>query len=181
MRNKTKLIKCEIQNNGRSHSERSRGVCSELAEESCLRMSGTHRSRPDVSTPRCSARHDRWCVALDRRAFTLIELLVVIAIIALLMAILMPALQRVKKQAKAVACQSNLHQWAVVFEMYAGQNDGYFWSGDFNRGGWEQYVWVGPLRPYYSNEKKMRFCPTATKPREEGARDPFAKRQLWNE
>ena len=90
--------------------------------------------------------------------FTLIELLVVIAIIALLMAILMPALQRVKKQAKAVACQSNLHQWAVVFEMYSGQNDGYFWSGNFNRGGWEQYAWVGPLRPYYSDEKKMRFC-----------------------
>jgi len=99
---------------------------------------------------------------------------VVIAIIALLMAILMPALQRVKKQAKAVACQSNLHQWAVVFEMYAGENDGYFWSGDFNRGGWEQYVWVGPLRPYYNNEKDLRFCPTATKLREEGARDPFA-------
>jgi prepilin-type N-terminal cleavage/methylation domain-containing protein len=41
-------------------------------------------------------------------AFTLIELLVVVAIIALLMAILMPALQRVKKQSKTVVCQSNL-------------------------------------------------------------------------
>ena len=107
-------------------------------------------------------------------AFTLIELLVVIAIIALLMSILMPALQRVKKQAKTAACQSNLHQWAVAVGLYAGQNDGYFWSGDFVRDGWEQYCWTEPLRPYYNNEKEMRFCPTAIKLRTEGAKDPFA-------
>ncbi len=66
-----------------------------------------------------------------RRAngFTLIELLVVIAIIALLMAILMSALQRVKKQAEAVACQSNLHQWAIILSMYTDENNGYFLSG----------------------------------------------------
>lgn len=52
-----------------------------------------------------------------QKAFTLIELLVVVAIIALLMAILMPALQRVKSQAKAVACMSYLKQWGYIWWM----------------------------------------------------------------
>ena len=51
-----------------------------------------------------------------RRGFTLIELLVVIAIIALLLAILMPAMGRVKKQSRKVACQANLKQWGVTRE-----------------------------------------------------------------
>ena len=70
-----------------------------------------------------------------RTGFTLIELLVVIAIIALLMAILMPALARVKKQAKATACQMNLHHWAVIWSMYTGAYDGSFPNGTRNVGG----------------------------------------------
>lgn len=60
----------------------------------------------------------------QQNAFTLIELLVVISIIALLMAILMPALQRIKKQAKAVACQANLKQWGSVLALYTEDSQG---------------------------------------------------------
>ncbi len=57
------------------------------------------------------------------KGFTVIELLVVIAIIALLMAILMPALQRVKKQAKGVVCKNNMKQIGMAANLYAEDYD----------------------------------------------------------
>jgi len=61
---------------------------------------------------------------MDRpRGFTLIELLVVIAIIAILMAILMPALSYVRKQARSTACQSNLRQMCLAMNLYALDHD----------------------------------------------------------
>ncbi|MHC4169130.1 MAG: prepilin-type N-terminal cleavage/methylation domain-containing protein, partial [Planctomycetota bacterium] len=59
-----------------------------------------------------------------RKGFTLIELLVVIAIIALLLAILMPSLNRVRKQARFVACKANLKSYGLMAFMYADDNDG---------------------------------------------------------
>lgn len=93
-----------------------------------------------------------------RRGFTLIELLVVIAIIALLLAILMPALQRVRKQANAVVCMSNLHQWSICFANYTSDNDGLF-PRRLRAGG----RWIDVLFDYYSRHEKVRCCPSAKK------------------
>jgi len=62
---------------------------------------------------------------VDARAFTLIELLVVISVVALLMAMLLPALGRARNQARAVSCQANLRQWGVALNLYAQDNEGH--------------------------------------------------------
>jgi prepilin-type N-terminal cleavage/methylation domain-containing protein len=63
------------------------------------------------------------CRKNHARGFTLIELLVVIAVIALLMAILLPALNKAKKQGQAARCLSNLKQIGLAMHMYAEDNE----------------------------------------------------------
>jgi len=117
------------------------------------------------------------------RGFTLIELLVVIAIIAVLMAILMPALNRVREQGKRAACLSHLRQLTIAWITYADENDdklvngaaGYSnqqlsWGDHRNELAWVNAVstnWdtqvqgirEGALWPYLKNEKIYR-CAT---------------------
>ena len=110
-----------------------------------------------------------------RKAFTLIELLVVIAIIALLLAILMPSLQKAKKQTRKIICRSNLKQWATIWSLYLNDHENKFPSGLSG-------VWVEPLRHYYKDGgEKMRVCPTATKNEQEGGSGWFIAWDAVNE
>jgi len=116
-----------------------------------------------------------------KKGFTLIELLVVISIIALLLSILMPALSKVKEQAKKVVCSSNEHQLGVAFSTYTadhGQHPHRVAWGHWPFGG---HVWFPETPPdprlpagfsvlfeagYLGlEEKSFRFlyCPSARK------------------
>jgi len=93
--------------------------------------------------------------------------LVVIAIIALLLAILMPALSRVKKQARSVTCMALLRQWGTIWSMYCDDNDGRFpIAGDL---GWKRGTWVIAFRDSYRTKSEILLCPSAAKRRPTGA------------
>ena len=88
-----------------------------------------------------------------------------IAIIALLLAILLPSLQRVKKQAKAVVCRSNLKQWSLATVAYAVDYEDKMWSDSYPIGASTiPGDWMAILQPYYQDIDEIRCCPTATRP-----------------
>ena len=78
-----------------------------------------------------------------RHGFTLIELLVVISVIAVLMAILLPSLNRAREQGKRVVCRSNLKQLGIAWYTYAQDNDGKLVNGAAGEDRTGEKAWVG--------------------------------------
>jgi prepilin-type N-terminal cleavage/methylation domain-containing protein len=148
---------------------------------------GPRRYCPRPIAARSTARESCTCTrspiinrqlwTINPRGFTLIELLVVIAVIALLMAILLPCLQRARRQAKALACQANLKQWGMALALYTEDSQGRFTNTLGGYGG----IWMfrGAFLPgddpnapedtiHRFSTRDIICCPVATKPQRTG-------------
>ena len=96
-----------------------------------------------------------------QKGFTLIELLVVIAIIALLMGILLPALNRVKEQARRQSCSARIRQQLLALNLYASGQDGKL-PLPKTGGAWLQDVAVNTIHFMFKNgmTRDMFYCPS---------------------
>lgn len=109
-------------------------------------------------------------VAYTRKAFGLIELLVALFIIAVLLAILLPALSKAKATQRRTTCLSNLRQVATAFSLYAQDHDGYG-PDDYSEMTWDALIW-----PYLKVEK-VYLCPDD----EDGYDEDFGTSYEWRD
>src|SRR2546430_5190122 len=105
---------------------------------------------------------------LWRHGFTLVELLVVIGIIALLIAMLLPALNKARSAAKAASCLSTIRQLGTAYVMYTNQHRRsipYYTPSAADVASSPDLIglglWIGQLRGVYSKIDNSRLCPEA--------------------
>jgi prepilin-type processing-associated H-X9-DG protein/prepilin-type N-terminal cleavage/methylation domain-containing protein len=90
-------------------------------------------------------------------AFTLVELLVVIAIIAVLIGLLLPAVQSARAAARRTQCASNLRQVGLAMGMFCDAHRGRF--PDSSHTGTEESSWIYTIGPFMENVDAIRICP----------------------
>jgi len=90
--------------------------------------------------------------SVKKKAFTLIELLVVIAIIALLLSVLVPSLQKVKRKAREVICRNNQKQLATGYALFLENNNQRMFAYSDKR-------WMKHIEDQIGDSDEIRYCP----------------------
>ncbi|HBG26274.1 MAG: hypothetical protein A2Y10_13380 [Planctomycetes bacterium GWF2_41_51] len=94
---------------------------------------------------------------MKRKAFTLVELLVVISIIALLLAVLMPALQKAREQGQLTVCKAHMHSIGIAVMAYANSNKDRVPPDKFKPRGQNGHNWVGNICKQQNGDYPVGF------------------------